>query len=95
MKNYLFSRKFRKFDIILLILFSVLLSACVYLRLPFEQALSKEKEIELGYIGREYNDRYYVIDAGHSRLICFDENSKELYSIVDPSDNGEKHPVHR
>jgi predicted MFS family arabinose efflux permease len=89
MKNYLFSRKFRKFDIILLILFSVLLSACVYLRLPFEQALSKEKEIELGYIGREYNDRYYVIDAGHSRLICFDENSKELYSIVDPSDNGE------
>ena len=53
-----------------------------------EEALSRTKEISFGYITREKNGRYFVIDDGHARIMCFDENGKELYSIVDPSDNG-------
>ena len=89
MKNYLFARKFKKADIILLFVFGLLLALCIYLRMPLQEALSKTKEISLGYITREHADRYYVIDEGHSRVLCFDENGKEIYSIVDPSDNGE------
>ena len=88
MKNYFFARKFRKADIILLFVFGLLLTVCLYLRMPMEEALSRTKEISFGYITREKNGRYFVIDDGHARIMCFDENGKELYSIVDPSDNG-------
>ncbi len=88
MKNYLFARKFRKADIILLFVFGLLLATCLYLRMPIGEALSKTKEISFGYITREKNGRYYVVDDGHARLMCFDSSGKELYSIVDPSDDG-------
>ena len=84
MKDYLISDRFRKFDIIVIILTLFLGYLSLHYRLPYEEATSKYTEISLGYISREHNDRYYVIDNGHSRIISFDKDGKELYEIVDP-----------
>jgi len=88
MKNYLFSHETRKVDLILLFVFGLFLASCLYLRMPINEAVSKNKEISLGYITREHNGLYYVIDNGHSRIMCFNSEGKELYSIDDPSDDG-------
>ena len=89
MKNYFLSEKIRKFDIILIIM-AILLGYLSYrFRQPYETATSRYTEISFGYITKKFNDRYYVIDNGHSRVICFDENEKEIYEIVDPVVVGE------
>ena len=89
MKDYLLAEKFRKFDIIVIIMMILLGYLSFRYRLPYEKATSRYTEISLGYISRKCNDRYYVIDDGHSRMICFDENEKELFEIVDPVVVGE------
>ncbi|WP_028234796.1 MFS transporter [Pseudobutyrivibrio sp. MD2005] len=88
MKNYFFSHKIKTADVILLVVIGLLLTSCLYIRLPISEALSKTREISLGYITREYNGLYYVIDNGHARIMCFDSDGKERFSITDPSDDG-------
>lgn len=88
MKNYLFAHKTGKVDIILLLVLGLLLASCIYFRIPLNEAFSKTREISLGYITREHNGLYYVIDNGHARIMCFDSDGKERFSIVDPSDDG-------
>ncbi|MDT3844682.1 MAG: MFS transporter [Bacillota bacterium] len=88
MKDYLFSHKTRKADILLMFVVGLLLMICLHFRVPIAEIFSKTREISLGYITREYKGLYYVIDNGHSRIMCFDSDGKERYSIADPSDNG-------
>ncbi|MBQ3295994.1 MAG: MFS transporter [Erysipelotrichaceae bacterium] len=89
MKDYLLSEKFKKFDIIVIIMTILLGYLSFRYRVPYEKATSRYTEISFGYISKKYNDRYYVIDDGHTRLICFDENEKEIFEIVDPVVVGE------
>ena len=89
MKEYLLSEKFRKFDIIVIILAILLGYVSLRYKIPYEQATSRYTEISLGYISRKANDRYYVIDDGHNRVICFDEDAKELFEIDSPVVVGE------
>ena len=84
MKKYFLSDKFRKLDILVIIVTLVLGYLTMHFRVPFEEASSRETEISYGYIAKESNGRFYVIDDGHARIICFDENEKEIFEIVDP-----------
>ena len=89
MKEYLLSEKIKKFDIIVVILTILLGYVSFRYKVPYEQATSRYTEISLGYISRKANDRYYVIDDGHNRIICFDDNEKEIFEIVSPVVVGE------
>ena len=89
MKEYLLSDKIRKFDIIVIIMAVLIGFVSFRYKVPYEQATSRHTEISFGYISRKANDLYYVIDDGHNRIICFDDNEKELFEIVSPVVVGE------
>ena len=85
MKDYLLSRRFRLADIIIVALCFILGFVSLRFRVPVAEALNKESEISLGYIARKSEGLYYVIDNGHSRIVCFDEDGKIRFEIIDPT----------
>lgn len=77
------------YDGILFILILVLSFALKgNVRTPSE-LLSFDSEISLGYSAKQYGDRIYAIDSGHSRLVCIDVTGKGVFELNSPSDNKE------
>ncbi len=77
------------YDIVIFLLFMALLFLLKG-NVPYLQDLvSFRSEISLGYIVKQQGDRIYVIDSGHSRLLCFDTAGNEIFEVTDPSDDGE------
>ena len=89
MKKFFLSEKFRSADLIVLITLCVLSYLAFNIRMSFSDAINKTSDISLGYIARENNGVYYVIDDGHSRVLSFNDESDILLSTYDLSDNGE------
>ena len=77
------------YDIVIFLLFMALLFLLKG-NVPYLQDLIRfRSEISLGYIAKQQGDRIYVIDSGHSRLLCFDTAGNEIFEVTDPSDDGE------
>ena len=89
MKEYLLSKKIRKADLIILAIALISLFLGFHFRTTFDDAVVKTTDLSLGYIARESNDRFYVVDQGHARLISFDKDANTIFELIDPSDNGE------
>ncbi len=83
---YISSPKPRKFDFVILPVALMLFYFCWEFYIPLSETGKYTEDIELGYIAkRDDQGSYYVVDSGHSRLICFDENSNIKYSLNDIS----------
>ena len=88
-RGILGKRGIHNYDIVIFLLFMALLFLLKG-NVPYLQDLvSFRSEISLGYIAKQQGDRIYVIDSGHSRLLCFDTAGNEIFEVTDPSDDGE------
>ena len=87
-RDYLFFRGLKTADIVLGILASVLLVFCWNFRMPFSELFTPAVDITLGYSAKQDADGlYYVVDDGHNRLLCFDEDSGLRYALTSPEDD--------
>ena len=86
-KMYISSPKPIKFDFVILPVALMLFYFCWEFYIPISETGKYTKEIELGYSAKQ-DDKgfYYVVDSGHNRLICFDEDSNIKYSLNNVSD---------
>lgn len=81
-KEFLKSQVWKKADSFLVVVFVILLAACYYLQQPVTECLTTESEIFQGYHMKKGSDgTLYVIDAGHDRIIRFDENGQIIYAL--------------
>ena len=61
---------------------------CWSFYIPLSETGKYTTDIELGYSAKQDEEGYYyVVDSGHNRLICFDEDSNIQYEIDNVSDN--------
>ena len=67
----------QKLDFVIGLVVLVIFYFCWEFYIPLSETGKYTKDIELGYNAKQ-DERgfYYVVDSGHSRLICFDEDSK-------------------
>lgn len=89
MKNYLLSKTLKRQDAVLAAIAIALALICVRFVMPFPEAVSGKTDLYLGYIAKAMNDRYYTLDEGHTRLMCFDHDGQILLQLRNLSDNGE------
>lgn len=87
-KQFLFSAKLTKADIVIALLFAAVLFCVWKFRMPLEEVFQTTTAIDYGYEAKQGVDgNYYVVDDGHERLLCFDEDGKIKYEIKDPYDS--------
>ncbi len=89
--SYVSNQNFTKQDFIVGFIALVLFYFCWSFYIPFSETGKYTTDIELGYNAKQDEEgNYYVVDSGHSRLICFDEDSIIQYAIDDVSDGESK-----
>ncbi len=87
LKRYLCSKKLKQTDFWLMLAVLLLFVCCYTVKMPFYEVFRSKTEITLGYSAKQGDDgRFYVLDNGHERLICFDEEGNIKFSIENPSD---------
>ena len=85
--EYFSSQKPQKLDFIIGLVVVVISYFCWGFYIPLSETGKYTEEIELGYNAKQDElGLYYVVDSGHSRLICFDYNSNIKYSLSNVSD---------
>ena len=83
-REYLLSGNLKYADLILGAIVAAL--ACWLFAMPFSEVFTSTTDITLGYNAKQDEQGlYYVLDDGHSRLLCFDENSHIRYALVSPT----------
>ncbi|MBQ7682522.1 MAG: hypothetical protein IJT31_10000, partial [Oscillibacter sp.] len=86
-RNYLFVRRLKYTDVILGTVAAALLLFCWLFSMPLSQVFTSTMDITLGYSAKQdESGLYYVVDDGHNRLLCFDEQARIRYALVSPSD---------
>ena len=86
-RNYLFVRRLKYTDVILGTVAAALLLFCWLFSMPLSQVFTSTMDITLGYSAKQdESGLYYVVDDGHSRLICFDADARIRYALVNPTD---------
>ena len=86
-KAYLFFHGLKAADLVMGALAAALLLFCWFFSMSFSEVFTSSMDITLGYSAKQ-DERglYYVVDDGHSRLLCFDADARVRYALVDPSD---------
>lgn len=89
MKSYFLCLEIHAADLVMVLIAIILLISCWVLRIPFSEAFSKTMDISYGYSAAE-NGRglYYVVDDGHSRILCFDKASALQSTLVPKDEEG-------
>lgn len=86
-KGALFTKGLKKKDFWILLIAVIVFFVCYKYNMPIAEAFRSGTEISLGYSAKKGADgNFYVLDNGHARLICFDEQAVEKFSIENPSD---------
>ena len=86
-RDYLFVRRLKYTDVILGSVAAALLLFCWLFSMPLSQVFTSTMDITLGYSAKQgESGLYYVVDDGHNRLLCFDEQARIRYALVSPSD---------
>ena len=86
-KDYLLFRGLKYADIILAVAAAALLLFCWLFSMPFSEVFTVTTDITLGYSAKQDEQGlYYVVDEGHNRLLCFDEDSRIRYALANPTD---------
>ena len=86
-REYLFSRGLKPADLTIALLAVALVLFCWLFSMPFSEVVTSTMDITLGYSAKQDEQGlYYVVDDGHSRLFCFNEEADIRYAIVNPSD---------
>lgn len=86
-REYLFSRSLKVADVILVGVMAALLLVCWLTAMPLSEVFSAKVDINLGYSAKQdAQGLYYVVDDGHSRLLCFGDDAKLRYALEDPTD---------
>lgn len=86
-KKSLFTKGLKRDDFLILLLAVISVFVCYKCGMPIEEAFKSKSEISLGYSAKKGEDgNFYVLDNGHGRLICFDEQAVIKFSIENPSD---------
>lgn len=87
-KRYIRADKIKHTDIAIVLILILLASFFWMGRMPLSEAFCVTERISLGYQAQQGKDgRYYVLDSGHERLICFDQEGVIQFTIEDPSDS--------
>lgn len=87
-RAYFTARGIRGLDVVLLVVVLVAAFLCTRLSMPIEEALSTRESFVVGHSAKQGPDGlYYVIDSGHSRLLCFDEEGR-IRHVLDESPTG-------
>ena len=88
-QEYLFFRGLKHMDLILCAAAAALLLFCWMFSMPFSEVFTSTVDIALGYSAKQdAQGLYYVVDDGHARLLCFDQDARLRYALVNPT-NGE------
>ena len=91
---YVSSPTTRKIDFVVLFILLVIAGLCWTYYIPMSETVQYTDDIDYGDTAKQDEQgNYYVVDSGHTRLICFDENSSIKYSLSDVSD-GESHELY-
>lgn len=86
-KNALFSSNIGWKDFLMLLLLIPLIFMVCKFKMPLEEVFHTKAEITLGYSAKQGMDgNLYVLDDGHERLLCFDQEKNILFTIANPSD---------
>ena len=86
--SYVSTPNSTKIDFIIGLMALVFFYLCWSFYIPFSETGKYTTDIELGYSAKQDEEGYYyVVDSGHNRLICFDEDSNIQYEIDNVSDN--------
>lgn len=86
-KGTLFTKGLKKKDFWILLIAVIVFFVCYKYNMPIAEAFRSGTEISLGYSAKKGADgNFYVLDNGHARLICFDEQAVVKFSIENPSD---------
>ncbi len=88
-EKYFSASKSQKLDFIIGLVILVIFYFCWGFYMPISETGKYTQEIELGYnVKQDERGLYYVVDSGHSRLMCFDENSN-IKSLINNVSDGE------
>ena len=86
--SYVSTPNSTKIDFIIGLMALVFFYLCWSFYIPFSETGKYTTDIELGYSAKQDEEGYYyVVDLGHNRLVCFDEDSNIRYEIDNVSDN--------
>ena len=84
--EYLFFCGLKYTDLIIASIAAALALFCWLFAMPFSEAFTSTTDITFGYNAKQdAQGLYYALDDGHSRLLCFDENSRIRYALVSPT----------
>ncbi|MBQ6206003.1 MAG: MFS transporter [Oscillospiraceae bacterium] len=87
-REYLFFRGLKLADLIMGLSAAALVLFCWLFPMNFSEVFTSTIDITLGYSAKQDEQGlYYVVDNGHSRLFCFDEEGAIRYAIVNPQDD--------
>ena len=77
----------KRLDLVVLLIMLVLAGLWWTYYIPLSETSTYTDDIEFGYTAKQdAQGNYYAVDAGHNRLICFDENANINYLLSDVSD---------
>lgn len=86
-REYLFFRGLKQIDLILCAAAASLLLFCWMFSIPFSEVFTSTLDITFGYSAKQdAQGLYYAVDDGHTRLLCFDRDSRLRYALVNPTD---------
>lgn len=84
--EYFLSRNLKCADLVLVAVVAALLWFCWTFSMPFSQVFTSTTDITLGYNAKQDEQGlYYVVDDGHRRLLCFDEDAHIRYALMNPT----------
>ncbi|MBR1737777.1 MAG: hypothetical protein IJ736_12300, partial [Firmicutes bacterium] len=85
-KEYFIDPKLTAKDLLTIVAFIITLLLCSKFFMPISDVFTKTTDISYGYNSKQdYSGAYYVVDRGHSRLLCFDKNS-DIHNVLLPTD---------
>ena len=88
-KSYFTNPEIHTTDLMLILITIILIILCWKLYVPFSEVFSKTTDISYGYSAAEdAQGYYYVVDDGHSRMLCFDKNSALKSTLVPVDEEG-------
>ena len=92
--DYFSSTKLRKADLVILPITLMIFYLCWESYIPISETGQYTKDIDLGYSAKQDEQGlYYVVDSGHNRLICFDEDSN-IKSLLNDVSDGESYGLY-
>ena len=84
---YVSSQTPKRLDLVVLLVVVALVGFWWTYYIPLSETGTYTDDIEFGYTAKQdAQGNYYVVDSGHNRLICFDENANINYLLSDVSD---------